>query len=387
MLKPRNWWRGDCIQVPVPPRGYWAKLRAGQDVTREPLPPFEGPAPKHRIVDAPLKRRLGTGVMAPAHEHPDDERDRIVAVCDTVIVAEQLTDPHPLIAQDQAAREAWALWEQESKKPSAKHDAFSSLSAPYQMNKQRLDITVADDDVPRAYRMLSTIFHAVERMGGTVRLDPKKQHIKVILLGEPMRIRLKSQAEGFTLVIDEYHAPRKNWRDTTRKHLEDEIGAFLLGLYECAAHLRVMREEQKLEDARQHEAQRQQYLRAQQQHEELVRFQGFEQVAMDWQRARMLEGFVAALERRLCRKLIRGNANPSRAISPGRNERSPGSIPSLPPRMPYWIYDNMPCPMAKKSFSSQRRGVRGSGMPTTMRMMRRTLMNMRSGNGIWITEV
>ncbi len=286
------------LQVPVPPRGYWAKLRAGQDVTREPLPPFEGPAPKQRIVEAPPKRRLGTGVTPPANEHPDDERDRIVAVCDTVIVAEQLTDPHPLIAQDQAAREAWARWEQESKKPSAKRDASSSLSAPYHLNKQRLDIAVADGDVPRAYRLLNTIFHAVGRMGGTVRLDPQRQHIKVILLGEPMRIRLKSQAEGFTLVIDEYHAPRKHWRDTTRKRLEDDLGAFLRGLYACAVHLKTMREEQRQEEGRRQEAQRQQYLRAQQQREELARFQGFEQVAMDWQRARMLEGFVAALEQK-----------------------------------------------------------------------------------------
>lgn len=135
-------------------------------------------------------------------------------------------------------------------------------------------------------------------MGGTVRLDPQKQHSKVILLGEPMRIRLKSQGEGFTLLIDEYHAPRKHWRDTTRKRLEDDLGAFLRGLYVCAVHLKTMREEQRQEEVRRHEAQRKQYLRAQQQREELVRFQGFEQVAMDWQRVRMLEGFVAALEQK-----------------------------------------------------------------------------------------
>ncbi|HEX2948395.1 MAG TPA: hypothetical protein VHV83_02305 [Armatimonadota bacterium] len=286
------------LQVPVPPRGYWAKLRAGQDVTREPLPPFEGPAPKQKIVNAPTKRRLDTGVTPPATVHPDDGCNSIFAICDAVAVAEELTDPHPLIAQDQAAREAWARWEQESKKPAASRGAFSSLSAPYQMNEQRMDITVVDDDVPRAYRLLNTIFHAVERMGGTVRLEPKKQHIHVVLLEESIRIRLKSQAEGFTLVIDEYHAPRKHWRDTAHKRLENELGAFLRGLYTCAVHLKTAREEQRIETVRQREVQRQQYLRGQQQREELARFQGFEQVAMDWQRARMLEGFVAALEQK-----------------------------------------------------------------------------------------
>ncbi len=286
------------LQVPVPPRGYWAKLRAGQDITREPLPPFDGPAPKQKIVNAPTKQRLDTGVTPPATVHPDDECNSIFAICDAVAVAEELTAPHPLIAQDQAAREAWARWEQESQKPAASRDAFSSLSAPYQMNKQRMDITVADDDVPRAYRLLNTIFHAIERMGGTVHLEPKKQHIHVILLGETMRIRLKSQAEGFTLVIDEYHAPRKHWRDTARKRLEDEVGAFLRGLYTCAVHLKSAREEQRIEAVRQREVERQLYLRGQQQREELARFKGFEQVATDWQRARMLEGFVAALEQK-----------------------------------------------------------------------------------------
>lgn len=37
------------LQVPVPPRGYWARLSAGQLLAREPLPPYDGPQTVRRL--------------------------------------------------------------------------------------------------------------------------------------------------------------------------------------------------------------------------------------------------------------------------------------------------------------------------------------------------
>jgi len=149
---------------------------------------------------------------------------------------------------------------------------------------------------PRVYRLLNSLFHTVESCGGSVRLEPDKRHLHITLLGEPMEIRLKAQEDGLSLVIEEYHAPRKNWRDTKRKRVEDEIGSFVLGLFDCAAVLRDMREKREREEQQRRLAEQQRRERARQQQLEWARYQALEHTAMDWHKARILEGYLTALE-------------------------------------------------------------------------------------------
>jgi hypothetical protein len=44
-------------QVPVPPRGYWAKKRAGKDVPKPSLPEFVAKAPKEKKAEAKLQHQ------------------------------------------------------------------------------------------------------------------------------------------------------------------------------------------------------------------------------------------------------------------------------------------------------------------------------------------
>lgn len=287
------------LQVPVPPRGYWARLSAGQSVTRELLPPYYGPHTVRRLSLAADRPRPATPAK-PKEQLvflEEQERAKVLEFCDELQVKDRLTNPHPLIRQDQEVRAEHKRKEKERKplgywasESSSDHDFWSTWY------KKILDIHAQPEDMPRAYRLLNAIFHAVESLGGSVRLDGKEGHTQVVWLGEPMRIRLRSKEHDFTLMIEDYHAPRKNWRDTKRKQLESEAGSFVIGLLECAHALRTLREERRREEQLRWQRERERLERAQRQKEEMERFQSLEENALDWQKARVIEQYVAELQ-------------------------------------------------------------------------------------------
>ncbi|MPW20145.1 hypothetical protein GCT13_25465 [Paraburkholderia sp. CNPSo 3157] len=113
--------RGD---IPLPPRGYWAKLHAGRRVTRPPLPP-RGPGASHRVnigVGAPHAYRANsvddcakledTPPEPPIYDETLDEVEVRIrqALPSKFRYIRALDNPHPLIArllrEDDARREA-----------------------------------------------------------------------------------------------------------------------------------------------------------------------------------------------------------------------------------------------------------------------------------------
>lgn len=262
------------LQVPVPPRGYWAKLSAGQTVPRESLPPFDGPKTIRRLSSPPDRSRSAS--PAKAKERlvflAEEERTKVLQLCDNLQVDDRLTNPHPLIKQDQEARAERKRKERERKGLNYwDNDYQRNYSQWSDLSNKLLGINVYLDDLPRAYRLLNVVFHAVENLGGSVKQNEKDGHTQVVWLGEPMQIRLRSKEHDFTLTIDEYHAPRKNWRDTKTKQLENELGSFVIGLLECAHALRTLHEERRREEQRRWQREKERLERAERQKKETER--------------------------------------------------------------------------------------------------------------------
>lgn len=288
------------LQVPVPPRGYWAKVSAGQTLPRTPLPTYDGPQKIRRI--SPSLDRPHPVVQSKTQERlaflEDEERSRVLQLCDNLQVKDRLTNPHPLIKQDQEVRAEHKRMERKGKSLDYwGNDYKSNLDHWDIWHKKILDISVQPDDMPRAYRLLNTVFHTVEELGGSIKLDEKDGHTYVVWFKEPMRIRLRSKEHDLTLMIEEYHAPRKNWRDTKRKQLEGEAGSFVIGLMECANALRTLREEQRREEQLRWQRELERREREERQREEMERFQVLEENALDWQKARVIEQYVLDLEK------------------------------------------------------------------------------------------
>lgn len=162
--------------IPVPPRGWWAKKQHGRAVRRIALPP--GGA------ETELVFHSSDIEMQRPSDPPEVEREKDPVW--RIAVPEDLPISHPLIkravaAIRQAAREA------------SKHGAVrwqdryqAKLAKP---GKGHLDIAVSKASVARASRIMQALFSAFERRGFTVRVSENGETV-VTVLNEPFQIAL-----------------------------------------------------------------------------------------------------------------------------------------------------------------------------------------------------
>ncbi|MEN6520934.1 MAG: hypothetical protein ABFD46_07270 [Armatimonadota bacterium] len=93
------------LNVPMPPRGYWAKVQAGQALEKTPLHKTDGPKTIIRHI-APKSAVDASTTEAPERFSflSEEERATVIEICDAVKVQEKLLKPHPLIKQDKELR-------------------------------------------------------------------------------------------------------------------------------------------------------------------------------------------------------------------------------------------------------------------------------------------
>lgn len=152
------------LQIPTPPRGHWAKLKAGKAVPAPPtLPVFKGnPRHLHRFVAQPFKP---SGEAPP----PDARLLPVLAferdLANRIRVPSRGTHWHPLVA---ATRDA--------------------LSSGYKDNRgipipggRGFDIAVSVGQRKRAFRVLNTLVKALEKRGYS--LSPGDRHMQVEMFG------------------------------------------------------------------------------------------------------------------------------------------------------------------------------------------------------------
>lgn len=243
-------------RIPVPPRGYWAKLRAGQRLGRPRLP------------------RLGAGerdeitIRGALHPPPQlsEETARFVAEAKDaearIAVPEELVDPHPLVAK--AAKSLRAGRSDES-------GILISRARP------RLDIRVSAAALDRALRVMDAAVKALENRCYRVDVDDEGQYsTSAIILDERVFFFLeekRTQVEHEPTPEERLEAKRWSWKrwpeydyvpsgtlrlriaemdstgtrttwsDGKRQRIEDCVNDFLAGLLKAAEAIKRRRAE------------------------------------------------------------------------------------------------------------------------------------------------
>lgn len=155
--------------VPAPPRGYWAKLRAGQKPAQIPLPTpeldiavhFATSDPEERMRQKAMERKRSDELKAHAE----------TAVAGVVVkFAENLNDAHPLVKATQRYSDripklveqykrrginAWSVTKPEDRPPSDSYGRYNFL------HRGLLDITASLDSMDWVLRFHSTIFNGL----------------------------------------------------------------------------------------------------------------------------------------------------------------------------------------------------------------------------------
>ena len=334
-----------AVHVPIPPRGYWAKVAAGQTPRKTPLP-------KHR-----------------SGKYPDDARDSTTATEPTVTFTPRPAPPppkpdSPISPAESALRAGIDVLQITPLDTLLSAHPVVLRTAVHLKHLKSRDITwprgtrsgpilqvmnVSDAQLDRALRVLDAVLRAADAMGWHVTAPPPQEPPTYRGRGSwgptpaapPLFGHLLVDGELLQLKIDERrrqfdHVPtateladkkagryvwmprfdfepsgelrlhlfdadsswvRKTWKDTKAHPLESQTLKILHGLLDRALELKRDREEQRLRDIAHREHDRQEALARQRRaaHAELI--EELERQSGAWHRAQFLRRYLRAARR------------------------------------------------------------------------------------------
>lgn len=313
-----------ALNVPVPPRGYWAKKQAGQAVEITPLPESNG--------KSVILGRINTDSTATQESPlPDDglsflseeELTNVISVSWNLHINNDGHKLHPVLLKHKSSFAAWKKQHPRDEFAPRKRDSYYR---PPEGEPPLWD-DVSEDILPRVYLILDALFQAIESLGGSVNQDLSLQ-----IRGENVSYRItegKTQT-AHALTKDEqkqwekyekdkrlshyawepkfrkydyipsgkltFAARRDSYlRDTENMGLEGRLGEIFLDLYIESEHVRIEREKREAAQRKAEEEKRQQQLRRQRWDEEIDKFKALENEAEDYDRACKIRSYIAAV--------------------------------------------------------------------------------------------
>ena len=259
-----------ALEIPTPPAGYWAKVRAGKAVTVIPLPKSDTASEKIGI-------RTGMTYQQEAAREPlafltEEDRSVVLTVASQILLPDADARMHPKII---AHRKTVTEWKKQRKSAGSKGwTLHSSDSAPF------LAEVISNDALPRVCRIIDALIKAMEPLGCSLTDD-----LGFIVTGETVRVsfseskdkvaHMLTKEENMRLLEYEDARRRSSWaskpqirkydhvyngrisltvdgkktfRDCKAYVLEERLGNIMIKIYEAAESLRqarVAREEAK----------------------------------------------------------------------------------------------------------------------------------------------
>ena len=290
------------LKIPVPGRGYWAKLAVGKPPKRLPLREYK---------NAPYVRRLKTTLTPkPEIDSADPELAAIAAVESRPIAIK--AGQHKLVASS------------EGRLRRARTDKYGLTEAP--SDKACVDIRVSRELLDRALVLMSTILFALEENGFGVKVSESATSVQIFgqdvrfSVVEELQVRERRREQGLSRVktvtiyersgnlafhIEEVEKGyRRRWADGKEQRVEDLLPQCLGGLMMVARAKRICAEERARREA--------EWDKERREREEFARMmQQLEKWVEGWNRAKQIREFVAALEKDCTAKAI-----PTTADSP-----------------------------------------------------------------------
>lgn len=305
------------LRIPLPSRGYWAKIKAGKTMHRVALPKLAEEVTSGvglvKLTSEQSARR------AASREQTVKARQSI----QPVMVSGELTDSHPLVLAASRRLNQRDGWTNEK----------GLRSAPGEV----LHLEVTPSALDRALRLMDALLKELAKFSVTVQVDVKQKRtvldvegtIVTLMISEYVRRAAHEETPEEKKAMERYrnswHSgprvsypsipqydfhptgmltitagnwPSRNWRDTLRTRLEDRLAEVVVGVLALAKVIH----EKKLEEARKEEERkraqaRYEFLKGRLEKEQEC-FKKLEQEAVSWERAARLRAYVDAVARR-----------------------------------------------------------------------------------------
>jgi len=176
----------EALDIPKPPQGYWAKLRAGKPVTVIPLPKSDKPKEK-------------TGIQTGLTSQPDigvetldflnsENRSIILAIASQILLPDESERMHDkIIAHSKIVTE---YKNQQMSKENTPWNRRNVDSAPF------LAQSISDNMIPRAYRIIDALIKAMEPLDCSLTDD-----LRFIINDETIRLSFSESQDKETHIL------------------------------------------------------------------------------------------------------------------------------------------------------------------------------------------
>ncbi len=317
------------LNIPVPPRGYWAKLKYGKKVKKTPLTPSKniisektGSRTYQTSVDNIEENKELLSFMA------DDDKLKVFNTAKDILSYDSESRLHKAI---QEHKKIVSEWNKNNRSIEGSSTSISDYKSGYYRNRERapqLAGVIAKDSLSRAYRFLDALFKLLETLGCTINSDLSieirgetvkfemyemqtktnheltKQEIKAL---ESYEIEVKRYSWTSKPKIRKYeHAfngrlcfsPKEHvyYRDSENSRIEEKLGKIIIDLFEESEVVRIDREKREEKQRQQEEEQKRKELAREKYNNEVENTIALENAAMDFETAYRIRAYVNEIE-------------------------------------------------------------------------------------------
>jgi len=310
------------LNVPVPPRGYWSRVRAGEKLSKTPLPATKGIKEITGAINFEAIKVSDSSIQLLAFLS-EEERQKVL------LAAEQFTIPDetaPIHNKIKAYKSVVKEWNKKNYKDEGAKRSISSYS--YGNSPPFLAGVISDETLPRVYRILDALFRKVENLGGSVNDDLSLQvrneivHLQ-IAEGQDEIEHVMTRIEAQEIIVYEDAKRRNTWaskpqirkydyvfngrlrisirqnkyfRDTDKATVESRLSDILIDLYEESEVIRIAREAREEAERKRQEEVRQREERRNLYNNEIERTIALENAALDYDKACRIRSYIKAVE-------------------------------------------------------------------------------------------
>lgn len=313
-----------ALEVPVPPRGYWAKKEAGQPTEKAPLPDSTGNMTKLGNRTASTADKDTAAIDESLDFLSDDERFGVAKCALQISVDPKKRKLHPVLMRHKTECEAWSKKLQSMDQMSKNTYAYRELKN----NTPSFCGSVSIETFVRLYRILDALYSAIEELGGSINSD-----LSVQIRGEHVRFSVSETQEQVKHALtkeeqkklEQYEKDKKLYKytyepkfqkydylptgkltftayrggyikDTTSVGLENRVGEILISLYMESEAVRIEREAKEAAIRKAEEEKRQKELRRQCYNDEIDKLNTLKQEAADFETSCRIRAYIAAIE-------------------------------------------------------------------------------------------
>lgn len=311
------------LEIPLPFAGYWARIKAGQQVRRPALPKVTGELRNH-VRNYFIKYKTDIEKLTDAELVSDEEfslftdetKKLIKEICSHLQVKGQLRSPHHLITEHQEEIVYRKKRDKALKQASFSLGYYANVKSAYRNNKPILPIHVSESNINRTYRILDTIMNTLEEMEGYTRVssdEGKDEAYFGILyscfyfeMKEDTRKKLSSRNNGeahpclvLSMFVKQRFANEQGkleYKDNANEPLETKAGKIIYDMFVIANKHRGLEELRERVQKRAWEEQERKWRLEQMRKGELEEVRLLEQAASDWHKAELIRRFADCLE-------------------------------------------------------------------------------------------